>query len=101
MSDVNDFLTLTISVDFRGVEKSGEDEKPVHDFYEETFSITDEDAELTSTKLEEIAEAVMEGRLYGWLQQEKIDGEIQSGDLRPETAEEMLARVTLEHAKGS
>ena len=101
MSDkkADDLITVTISVDFRGLRKEADGhEEPVHESYGEAFSLSGSDRDFASHVLDSLSKAIQEERVYGWLQQEIMDVTVGAGDIRPETMEEELERCRAEWA---
>lgn len=102
MTNVNDLLVLKISISFNAIDEDGQ---PVREYLEYTLGVGLEDAEDTCSFLQQISDAVGDERLYGWMMQEKMNASIEVGDVRPESLNEIAARVSSEcshgQAKGS
>ncbi len=94
MPHIQDLMTISLSIDLNGIIKDGENELQHHEGHEETFSCGLEDAESTADLIREIADAIEEGRLYGWMMQDQADSMVKAGDLREETQSELFDRVS-------
>ena len=100
MPDINNLMTLTVIIEVNGMEKGGDTERPHHESYQETFGVGDEDACDTVIMIRDIADAVEQGRIYGWMTQEAVNAQVSSGDLRALTGAETLDAIRAEHETG-
>lgn len=98
MTTINDLLTVTITIQYNGINTDNGQDMPEGEYYEETFGVGEDDLlDDPIVALTEIASAIEEGNLYGWMQQAMINNRIAAGDLRAETTTEMFARCAASH----
>jgi hypothetical protein len=96
LSTADKLMTLSITVEFAGFERDGDTEARICESINECFAVSDSAVELTEM-LREIADAVEQGKLYGWMRQNMADSAVNAGDIRPETRAEELERWRAEH----
>lgn len=93
MADVNDLLVLTISISLQAIQKEPTGEVERTEYLQMSLGVGEEDAEDTVCLLSDIAVAVEDGRLYGWMEQHNLQSMLDGGDLRKMTSEEIFRHI--------
>lgn len=93
MAKAQDLMSLQISLEFNAIKEDG---SAHNEEYIECFSLEQADVDEVVMLLRDLADAIENGRAYGWLSDQIMDATVGSGDFRPETTDEHLARTSKE-----